>query len=117
MTENPPEKPKPERIELPPNFGVQEFLNNADSSELGWIKASVVYEQWSKLRPHIDLWVGDCNRIVQIEFDPYTTTAIDRRIAKLARLREVITDFCDAATSALEEYRKAAPEHQNPEED
>lgn len=105
-------------VELPPDWGVQTFLNDPESDELGWLKGTIQYEQWSKGKPLIKLAVGDCRHIIELEFSPNSLNArgdfttedvIAARVEKLDRLAEAINSFVTEAKIALYGWGDAQP--------
>lgn len=98
------EKQKRWREGNPEPFGIQVFLNPAESNEDGWLKGSVTYPNWGR-GLSIKLQVADCTRIITLDFDPDESESeyysAEARIQKIAKLRSAIDTFCDNATIHL----------------
>lgn len=74
----------------------KKFLNAAPS-EGGAVRWHV-----TKVGEEVEITVSDCNRTSTLCFGTWERGQVRERLKKLAKFREYINDFCDAAEEALE---------------
>lgn len=85
-------------------WGVAVFLNDPTVDELGWFKASITYPKWKSGFPAIGVSVGDCTRVISLDFDIDSEAGAtkEERIRKVKRFRDAVNDFADRAIVAIE---------------
>jgi hypothetical protein len=102
---------------MPPDWGVQAFLNDPEAEELEWVKGTITYELRCKGRPEIKLFIGDYRRIAELDFSPIGTDRTDvtpedkiaAKVEKLDRLAATINSFVAEAKIALYGWGDAQP--------